>query len=266
MREEALALAAAAEDPARRLNVLREYLQAFALRSLHESEAALNLTFVGGTALRLLFGLPRFSEDLDFSLAASEGYEPVAWLGKLKRDMVRAGFGTAVSWSDRKTVHAAWIRVSGLLKEARLSPLAGQELSIKLEIDTRPPAGGIVVSTVLTRHFTFVVRHHDRSSLMAGKLHALLTRPYPKGRDWFDLLWYRSLRPPQSPNLELLQSALDQTEGAGTVDAARWQELLRARAAKIDIEGLRRDVGPFLERAEDVALLTREHIESALAG
>ena len=265
MREEALALAAAAQDPARRLNVLREYLQAFTLRSLHESEAALNLTFVGGTALRLLFGLPRFSEDLDFSLAVAEGYEPVAWMEKLKRDMTRAGFDTAISWNDRKTVHTAWIRVGGLLKDAGLSGLAPQKLSVKLEIDTRPPAGGTVVSTVLTRHFTFVVRHHDRSSLMAGKLHALLTRPYPKGRDWFDLLSYCSLRPPVSPNLELLQNALDQTEGAGTVDAGHWRGLLRARMAKIDIEALRRDVAPFLERAADVALLAKEHIESALA-
>ncbi|MCK5795636.1 MAG: nucleotidyl transferase AbiEii/AbiGii toxin family protein, partial [Deltaproteobacteria bacterium] len=83
MKEEALALVAAIDDPARRLNLLREYLQAFALRSLHESEAFMKIAFVGGTALRFLHGLPRFSEDLDFSLTDSQGYEPERWLRKL---------------------------------------------------------------------------------------------------------------------------------------------------------------------------------------
>jgi len=78
MRDEALSLASAVADPAQRLNVLREYLQAFVLRSLHEAEAFTALAFVGGTALRFLEALPRFSEELDFSLTDERVYRPEA--------------------------------------------------------------------------------------------------------------------------------------------------------------------------------------------
>ena len=64
---------------------------------------------------------------------------------------------------------------------------------------------------------------------MAGKLHAVLSRRYTKGRDWYDLMWYLSQRPPVAPNLTLLQHALDQTQGLGRVEASQWAALARAR-------------------------------------
>lgn len=266
MKEEALALIAAIEDPGRALNLLREYLQALALRSLHESEAFTRIAFVGGTALRFLHGLPRFSEDLDFSLTHAEGYEPRRWLTKLRRDLELAGFDATVTFNDKRTVHSAWVRISALLAAAKLAARPQQKLSIKLEIDTRPPAGAVIARTVIVRHLTFALRHHDLSSLMAGKVHALLTRPYAKGRDWFDLVWYRGHRPPIDPRQELLQNALDQTQGVGCLDATRWQELVRRRLRALDAAQLAADVSVFLERPADRALLTREILESALDG
>ena len=253
------------DDPVRRLNALREYLQAFIMRSLHESQAARSIAFVGGTALRFLEDLPRFSEDLDFSQILTDGYDPVRWLRKLRRDLDLAGFDSAVRWIDRTPVQVAWVRTASLLAEAGLSGHREQKLSVKIEIDTRPPAGAAMQRTVITRHFTFVIRHYDLPSLMAGKLHALLTRSYPKGRDWFDLVWYRSRRPPVVPNLPLLQHALDQTQGAGRYRAADWQGLLRARLADLDAAALARDVAPFLERPADAALLERVNLEAVLA-
>ena len=87
MRDHAIELAQNVGSPADKLNILREYLQAFVMRSLHESEAFTCLSFVGGTALRFAFDLPRFSEGLDFSLENPTGYDPLQWLKKLKRDM-----------------------------------------------------------------------------------------------------------------------------------------------------------------------------------
>ena len=72
MKEQALALARSAADPGQSLNRMREYLQALVLRSLYESEAFRPLAFLGGTALRFLYDLPRFSEDLDFSLLSGQ--------------------------------------------------------------------------------------------------------------------------------------------------------------------------------------------------
>ena len=87
MKEQAIDLVQIVQAPAEKLNILREYLQAFVMRSLHESEAFACLSFVGGTALRFVYDLPRFSEDLDFSLEEPTGYDPLQWLKKLKRDM-----------------------------------------------------------------------------------------------------------------------------------------------------------------------------------
>ena len=264
MKDRALDAALRFEDPGRRLNSLREYLQGFIMRSLHESEASRAIVFVGGTALRFLEDLPRFSEDLDFSRISFDGYDPVRWLDKLKRDLHLAGFDSAVRWIDREPVQVAWIRTASLLAEAGLSGHPQQKLSIKVEIDTRPPAGATVLRSVVTRHFTFVIAHHDLPSLMAGKLHALLTRPYPKGRDWFDLVWYRSRRPPVAPNLRFLQRALDQTQGVGRHRAADWPRLLRTRLAAVETDVLIRDVEPFLERPADAALLERVNLDAVL--
>ena len=99
---------------------------------------------------------------------------------------------------------------------------------------------------------------------MAGKLHALLSRGYPKGRDWYDLIWYRSRRPPVEPNAQFLQNALDQTQGGGRFWAADWRTLLAARLVDLDTRALARDVQPFLERPEDAALLDRPNLEAIL--
>ena len=264
MRDAVLALVEELEDPAQRLNLLREYSQASVLRSLHESEAFQNLSFVGGTALRFLFDLPRFSEDLDFSLENPEGYDPVKWLKKVQRDLTLAGFSVTVNWNDRKTVNTAWIRFGDILKDAGISDRVGQKLSIKLEVDTRPPEGAVLESRLVNRHMIFALRHHELPSLMAGKIHALLTRSYPKGRDWYDLAWYRALRPPTAPNLTLLQNSLNQTQGAGEIDASIWKEHMRARLDTLDELELARDVTAFLERREDAALLTQQNLRSIL--
>ena len=257
-----LALVREMEDPTQRLNLLREYIQACVLRSLHESEAFQSLSFVGGTALRFLFDLPRFSEDLHFSLEDHAGYEPVKWLEKVKRDLSLASFKVTVNWNNRKTVNMAWIRINEILKDAGISDMAAQKLSIRMEVDTRPPAGAVLETRLVNRHMIFALRHHDLSSLMAGKIHALLTRSYPKGRDWYDLAWYQAKRPPIAPNLTLLQNSLDQTQGAGKIDAALWKEQVRARLDTLGELDLAQDAAAFLERREDAALLTRPNLRS----
>ena len=255
MKEQALAVARQAKDPEEALNRIREYLQAHILRSLHECEAFLSLAFTGGTALRFLYGLPRFSEDLDFSLVSPAGYDGREWLAKVKRDLLLSGFQAEVTWNDRKVVNTSWIRVAGLLQEAGLSSHSDQKLSVKLEIDTSPPQGDNCAQTIITRHMTFLLRHYDLPTLLSGKLHALICRAYPKGRDWYDLVWYRSQIPPIEPNLVFLQNALDQTNPKKRVDAAQWRDEVRQRLLTYDIDHLRADVRPFLEHFPDADLL-----------
>lgn len=264
MKEEALALVRGVSDPAQALNRLREYLQAFVLRSFHESEAFRSLAFVGGTALRFLHGLPRFSEDLDFSLVSGDGYAGKVWMAKVKRDLTLAGFDPEVTWNDRKVVHAGWVRVAGVLHEAGLSTMPSEKLAIKVEIDTQPPVGARCERRVVTRYVTFLLQHYDLPSLLAGKLHAAITRKYVKGRDWYDLVWYLSQCPPLIPNLSLLQKALDQTQGADRLDASSWKGLVRERLMALNMQAVRDDVSPFLERPQDAALMTHENLEALL--
>ena len=261
-----MALARGAKDPGLALNLLREYLQALVLRSFHECEAFRPLAFVGGTALRFLHGLPRFSEDLDFSVVSTEGYEGKQWMAKVKRDLALAGLDPQVTWNDRKVVHTGWIRLPGLLHEAGLSAMPDEKLAIKVEIDTRPPEGARCERRIVTRHVTFLVQYFDLPSLLAGKLHAVLARRYAKGRDWYDLMWYLSHSPPVDANVILLQHALDQTQGSGRYDAASWRELVRQRAASLDTEAIARNVRPFLERPQDAALLTRDNLLGLVKG
>lgn len=259
-----MALARGEADPGQALNRLREYLQALVLRSLHECEAFRPLAFVGGTALRFLHGLPRFSEDLDFSLVSADGYAGRDWMGRVKRDLTLAGFQPEVTWNDRKVVHTGWVRVAGILHDAGLSGFPDQKLAIKVEIDTRPPAGACCERRIVTRHVTFLLQHYDLPSLLAGKLHAAITRRYAKGRDWYDLLWYLSQRPPVEPNLPFLQNALDQTQGTGRSDAQAWRTLVRDRLGSVDTDAIGDDVRPFLERPQDAALLTRDNLMGLL--
>ncbi len=266
MKEAALELVREIPDPSGKLNLLREYVQAMVLRSLHESEAFVSLAFVGGTALRFIHSLPRFSEDLDFSLYGSSGYTPEKWMKKVKMDLELEGFDARVSWSDKTTVHKSWIKVSGILKEAGLAAMPDQNMSIKLEIDSRPPAGATTETGIVNRHALLSMRYYDLSSLMAGKIHALMTRGYPKGRDWYDLVWYMAKRPPVQPNLVQLQNALDQTQGSGIFAASCWKSLLAERIRTLDCADLAEDVGSFLERPEERALLTEANILSVLKG
>jgi hypothetical protein len=105
------------------------------------------------------------------------------------------------------------------------------------------------------------LQHHDRASLLAGKLHAVLMRPYPKGRDYFDLLWYLSDHSWPVPNLEMLNNALRQTGWSRPpLTGDSWRAAVISRLRGIAWETLLADVRPLLENAADAALLTRDNL------
>ena len=105
------------------------------------------------------------------------------------------------------------------------------------------------------------LQHHDRPSLLAGKLHAVLQRSWAKGRDLFDLFWYVSDRTWPEPNLALLNNALKQTGWAGPVlDQESWKPVTRERVASLDWGVAERDVAPFLEPGPATALFGKENL------
>ena len=120
-------------------------------------------------------------------------------------------------------------------------------------------------TTIIRRHVTLHSQHHDRASLLAGKLHAILQRPYVKGRDLYDLMWYLSDPDWPAPNIVLLGNALRQTGWEGEMpDGNNWRRILSASLSQIDWNQSRADVRPFLESPNEVDLLTRENFEALL--
>ncbi len=259
-------LRGAGVGPAAR-NLAREFLQASILAALQRAGAMVPLAFQGGTALRFLYSIRRYSEDLDFSLERTGvGYDFHAYLEAVRADLRREGYDVDLARvSERRAVHSGFVRFPGLLHELGLSGHHEEALSVKLEVDTRPPSGAVLETAVVRRHELLRIQHHDRASLLAGKLHAILQRPYPKGRDFYDLIWYLSDRTWPPPNLALLNNALAQTGWTSApLTETSWAAAVRARLRSVRWEVLAADVRPLLESAEDRALLTRETITSLL--
>jgi hypothetical protein len=256
-----------AADPGQARNRVREYLQARILGRIQREGGMIPLAFHGGTALRFLYRLPRFSEDLDFALERERAtFDLRALVRAVAAGFEAEGYHVALKLSDRRAVHSAAVRFVGLLHELELSGRPEQGLSIKLEVDTRPPAGAICETTVVRRQVTLQLQHHDRASLLAGKLHAILQRPYAKGRDLFDLLWYLSDPDWPEPNLVMLGNALRQTGWQGDLPtAADWRALVTAKLAELDWRALAADVAPFLEPGADLALLNEQNLRRLLA-
>lgn len=246
--------------------LVREYLQARLLQSLQDGGVFNSWAFQGGTALRFLFSMPRFSEDLDFGLIEPRAMEDFRdHVTSAKNALEAEGYDVAARVNDKKTVRSASVSFRGLLFELGLSPHSSETLSIKLEVDSNPPTGARVISTIVRRHVILNLRHYDKASLLAGKLHALLARRHTKGRDIYDLVWYLSDRTWPEPNMELLNNALKQTGWQGPqVTAGNWRKLISRRVGTLSWEQVRRDVGPFLERSDDVALLAGESLSSLL--
>ena len=249
---------------------MREYLQAHILASLQDAGAFADLAFQGGTALRFLHNLCPFSEDLDFSLVRprrptislvrpATAYDLAVPTQRAKRDLELAGYAAQASLRTDGTVQSALIGLAGLPHDVGLTPDPRRKLQIRLEVDTRPPAGAVTEQRLVTRHFPLIFRAYDLSSCMAGKLHALLARSHVKGRDLFDLAWYLTYPARPGPNLDLLGHALRQTGWTGPLPTeATWPAELTERMRAFDWSAVVRDVVPFLEDSRDMRLLDRD--------
>ena len=200
--------------------------------------------------MRFLYGLPRYSEGLDFALEGErERYDLRGWLVSVGRQLRREGYTVRSTLRARTAVHAVWLRFPGILHENGLSAHREEALAIKIDVDSTPPSGAGTETRLVRRHVTLRLWHHDPASLLAGKLHAVLRRPFAKGRDVYDLGWYLSDPDWPAPNLKLLNHALRQSDGRddAPMTADTWKADVARRLAGLPWERLTADVAPFLE-------------------
>ncbi|MFW2372627.1 MAG: nucleotidyl transferase AbiEii/AbiGii toxin family protein [Gammaproteobacteria bacterium] len=245
-------------------NALKEIIQEIMLFALWQAGFFEVAAFQGGTSLRILHGLNRFSEDMDFILKEPDA--AFSWQPFLE-DMTETckEFGIEPEALDKarmdQRVKRALIKDTSIVNQLNLSfmdELNGRKLKIKLEIDCNPPLGSGFGYKYLDFPVDYEVCHQDMSSNFALKTHALLCRPYIKGRDWYDFAWY--IAQGVTPNLPLLQNALIQygpwqgQAQALEIDEEWLVNALGEKIASINWEDAADDVGPFLKPVEKKSL------------
>lgn len=246
--------------------LVREYLQARILGLMAEAGAMVSLAFQGGTALRFLYDMPRFSEDLDFALeAGADTLDLGAVLERTRSALAREGYDTQLRKRLDRTVQSVMVRFPGLPCELGLSPRETQVLPIRVVVDSAPPAGAGLEVSLVRRYVPLRLQHHDRPSLLAGKIHAVLTREYAKGRDYYDLMWYMGDSDWPQPNMDLLGNALEQSGWpARRIEDLDLPQVLDERFAQADWPAIRRDVAPFLERPGEADFLNRDDMTALM--
>ena len=261
-----------------KLNVTREFLQILSLKIINEKKFFNQIAFVGGTALRILYDIKRFSEDLDFSLIRREVPNhpkrvkqveglPQYDFGKIHKELLRSfhlnGLPLEAKVRTQGNVHSLMMKFTGLLKELGLSELPSQKLSIQLEIDANPPAGWILANTIVNKHYMFNIVHYDLPSLYAGKLHACFYRKFTKGRDFYDFVWYLGKK--VHPNLLLLNNAIKQTQGQDAgITKKNFKMYLLNKIRQIDFEHVKKDVERFLEDKSELSLFNLKMIQGTI--
>ena len=256
------------------VNALREIMQNVALFALSRQDFFSRAAFYGGTALRILYGLNRGSEDMDFSLLKPDReFELGAYANGL--ETVFASFGMNVTFSQKLKVARTDIQ-SGFLKgntQAQLLSIgldgalvrrihSRREMKIKIEVDVQPPPGFKTEIKYLYRPQPFAVRACTLPDLLAGKLHAVLFRSWGsrvKGRDWYDLAWYAGAHP--AYNLQHLESRArqsgDYSDAEPLTDEA-VHTMLEERLNQMDMNAAAEDVRPFLRAQNDLTCWSRE--------
>lgn len=246
-----------------KINKAREFLQILMLKTMFDEGNFNNLAFVGGTALRVLYGMRRYSEDLDFSLIKSEGYDFNKLLNNLVHRLKQYNFKVESTAKKGGIVHNSFIKFPSLLKDLGITETEKQKLSIKIEIDTNPPSGWHVNLSPITDIFVFAVRSFDLPSLYATKLHACFFRRYIKGRDFYDLIWYLGKK--IKPNYVLLNNAIKQTEGKDLkIDNDNLKLFLKDKLTNIDFKAVSKDVERFLEDKSELRMFNKDIILSAI--
>jgi len=261
MKDYVLELVSQKEGYNAKLNLMREYLQAYTLSIMHNEGMFRETAFLGGTALRFLYNIPRFSEDLDFSSTGKAQVDFARLIKKIIFELKSAGYDVSTVYNNKKTVKSVFIKFSGLMFEAGIAPLKSQKFSIKIEIDSSPPDKAVTEVRVVNKYFPISFLSYDIRSLFAGKLHAILSRKYAKGRDYFDLGWYLAKWPDLSPNFELLASALTQTGWAQAFpDENTWRDIIYKAVDRTSWDVVKKDVENFLENESDLTVFTKANI------
>ena len=256
------------------MRALREIMQEIALLGLWRSKFFENAAFYGGTAMRVLYGLDRFSEDLDFSLLKPmSDFDIAKYLAALQKELEAFGFDVRVEQRNKavkSAVQSAFLKADTLnqllvIETAEEIPREvprGQVLKIKLEVDTDPPPGFSTETRYLLQPIPFAVRVFVLPDLFAGKMHAILCRRWKtrvKGRDWYDLVWYAAHHP--QLHLSHLEQRMRQSghwKNKEALSGGSFKKLMHDAVERLPVDQARREVEPFVSNPDSLEIWSRD--------
>lgn len=252
---------------------LKEIMQEIALAGLQRSGFFEKAAFYGGTALRILYGLDRFSEDLDFSLLEVDStFSLEPYLHGIVSEFNALGVQVSVKEklkSLKTNIESAFLKADTVWKELQLDTIIPRlnigtqpTIKIKLEVDTHPPLRFVTEQKLLLKPFSFYVKCFTQPDLFAGKMHALLFRKWKsrvKGRDWYDMEWYIKRGIPL--NLDhFLARALDSGDWTeNSMSKEQFMTILRARIADVSVNVVKEDVVRFVRDAKTLDIWSEKY-------
>lgn len=243
------------------LSALREIMQEIALAGLSRTDFFDKAAFYGGTALRIFYGLDRFSEDLDFSLLEpNPNFSLESYFPAIVTEFEALGMTVSIQEKDKKIkspIESAFLKSETIWKELILEDIVKQagiksnkSIKIKIEVDRNPPLGFETEEKLLLRPFSFYVKCFTLPSLLAGKMHALLFRKWKtrvKGRDWYDMEWYIRKGVPLDVS-HFLQRAKDTDDWKEeNITPEQILELLHSKIEAVSFDNIKEDVVRFIK-------------------
>lgn len=263
-------------------NAMKEIMQEIVLCGLSRAGFFQKAAFYGGTALRIFYGLDRFSEDLDFSLVTADpDFDLSVYFPVLEKE-VRA-FGLHVTIQEKEKTKESNIRsafLKGNTKEHLLLFYADEDLAgsvarsevvkIKFEVDINPPEYADFEHKYRLLPTPYEVNLYDVPSLFAGKIHAVLCRAWKsriKGRDLYDYVFYLSRGSAVNQKhlrARLLQSGFISEDVECTLPELR--HMLYERFDAIDFRQAKQDVEPFIRDTASLNMWNADFFKQITAG
>lgn len=242
-------------------NAEYEVMQQIILAGLHRGGFFKYAAFYGGTCLRIFHNLPRFSEDMDFSLTGKytnvhiEDFFPA-----IIEEFHITGHDVTIVKKDKKTfgrVESAFLKENTEAFDIKFQ--TKRTIKIKIELDTDPPLGFETEQKMLLKPYSFMTQCYTLPYLFAGKMHALVYRAWGnriKGRDWYDFEWYVRYSVPL--NFAHLQQRIKEFSGV-TIDKETFITQLKEKLRSTDIGLVKRDVERYVFNPQELEIWSNDY-------
>lgn len=260
------------------LSALREIMQEITLAGLSRTDFFEKATFYGRTSLRIFYELDRYSEDLDFSLLKPDSNFSIEPYFKAILDEFKS-LGLTVSIKEKKktkqsAIDSAFLKAETIWQEIVLEDIiketgvrSNKTLKIKIEVDRQPPLNFKTEEKLFLRPFSFYVKCFTKSSLFAGKMHALLFRKWKnrvKGRDWYDLEWYIKKGIPLDVNHFLARANDTNDWQDDRISNEQIIELLDTKIKSVSFSSIKEDVVKFIKNDDVLNIWSPEYFKNLI--